>query len=1185
MKFRSKLFLLVCFFLTVSAIQLYFPPTSGAQEPSGVQEILFLNNRGVAYLDQYRFKEAAEDFRKIISLSPDVLPAHVNLGIAYFYDQKYEEAVDSLKRALSLESDEIHSHYVLGLIYRNQDQVDQAIESFLAVHAQDPLDPSTNYYLGQLQMSQRNYEDAANYFREVIQVEPYNASAHYNLAQALTRSGQREAGREEMDEFRRLQELFGSTTVGLQYLEQGEYAIAIDKIDREYLPGEPPAEAAPITVTFSEIAAESGIDFLHSGPGKTDLRVQSGAHFRNEIVPYVGSGVAFGDYDRDGWMDLYLANSGPDGARGALFRNRGESGFEDVTRKAGVVFQGKTTQCLWGDYNNDGYADLYLINYGANRLYRNEKDGTFTDVTRETNTGNPQFGIGGTFVDYDHDGDLDLFITNFADEPGTGELVGSRFPEGFGGAGNVLYRNNGDETFSNVSQESKLAAVQAQTVTALSSDFDNSRDVDFLLINLQASNLLMSNLRDGSFLPASDKTLEIRREGVGIAVGDLDQDEFVDLVVPSLSGGKSAILFNRGNHVYESHDLSSLVGGSEASFLNSQVFDYDNDGDLDILLTAVDFLGKRGLSREHNFYLLRNEDGTFDDVSHETGLDKISGKAIRGISVADYDNDGDLDFVASVNGSQPLLFRNDGGNQNNWVTLSLVGTNSNRSGIGTKAELKAGRLWQKLEALGGHGFLSQSPSTLHFGLGKHKKADIVRILWPNGVVQSEVEPPANQTVEIQELDRKGTSCPILYVWNGETYKFQTDFLGGSAYGSQVAPGVFNYPDTDEYIKLNRDDVVLRDGKLFITMNNQLEEAIFFDQLELAVIDHPGEYEVFPDEKLLPGPPYQDFRIFSVESPSSPVSAVDGEGRDILPAIREIDRIYPKVPETLPFKGYSDSHEVILDLGNIDDEYALLVFHAWIDYADSTSNLAAAQAGFELIPPYLQVLDQEGNWKTVVERMGFPAGLPKPMTVDLSGKFLSDSRKVRIVTNMKIYWDQIIVETGAFREDYREHRIQAVQADLRYKGFPEFASPDGRMPKVYTYDNPSYPEWKVHVGAYTRFGDVLPLLERTDDMYVITRSGDEIEAAFDIGTLPALPEGWARDYLIYVDGFGKDMDPNSAAPHFLGPLPFHGMSSFPYPEGESYPQTPEHRDYLERWNTRFYGDAMPVLPSAPPPTEE
>lgn len=1155
--------------LVVTALVSY-----GAQEVANRnEEILRHNNLGVALMEQQNFKEAADEFQKILQLNAQFVPAYVNLGIAAFNLQNYDEALQWLERALQLDPNQIHAHFVRGLIYRNQDQIEAALQAFLKIQQHDPQDPSTHYYLGLLYSRQRDYPKAIENFQKVIQSDPSNASARYNLAIALLRSGEREEGQQQMEEFRKLQEKFGTTTVGLQYLEQGKYSAAIEQIDARYLPGLDRAEAEEsLSVVFTEVAAQQGLTFRHYGGSLsfvTDLH-----QLENAIVPYVGSGIAFGDYDNDGWLDLFIANAGPNGERGALFRNQKDGAFLETTLKAGITFSGKTMGVLWGDFNNDTFVDLYLINYGPNVLYQNQGDGTFADVTAKAGVGDPSWGTSGAFVDYDHDGDLDLFVTNFVDASRLPER-GAEFPGGLPGADNVLYRNNGDGTFTDVSKASRLSGGARKTVAVMCTDFNNSRDIDFYVVNLGAPNQLFSNLRDGSFVDvAAEVGLTTGQSGIGVAIGDYNKDGLMDLILPLDYGQGIRLLTQGANHRFNSQYLfREQVYGQNAQFL-----DFDNDGDLDILLTAARMFhpGAEQSGGEGNFYLLENRQGRFVDATERTGLGRFQSLRVRGITVGDFDNDGDLDFAVNVNGSAPLLLRNDGGSQNNWIVVQTSGTNSNKPGVGAKVEIKAGRLWQKMEVYGGHGFLSQSPPLAHFGLGKHARADILRLLWPGGVLQTEMNPPINQRVKIQELDRKGTSCPILYAWNGRTYRFVTDFLGGSAYGYLLAPGVYNYPDSDEYIKLDRNQIALREGKVAITLNNQLEEVILFDQLELVVVDHPKDYEIFPDEKLLPGPPYDGFRLITTTGLRPPVSAADGTGQDVLPLIQKVDRTYVEGFRKLPFKGYAQEHELILDLGTISPERVLLLLYGWIDYADSTSNLAASQAGLKLTPPYVQVQDAAGKWVTVMDRMGFPAGLPKMMTVDLSGKFLSGSRKVRIVTNMRIYWDQILVESGPPRTDYRLARLTPSYAKLHARGFPEFFSPDGRQPKIYDYERIApAAQWKAHIGGYTRYGDVLPLLLRRDDLFAIVLAGDEIESFFDLQDLPSLPEGWVRDYLVYVDGFGKDMDPNSARPDYIGPLPFHGMSAYPYPEHERYPDDEAHRTYLKEWNTRiierWYGE--------------
>jgi hypothetical protein len=353
------------------------------------------------------------------------------------------------------------------------------------------------------------------------------------------------------------------------------------------------------------------------------------------------------------------------------------------------------------------------------------------------------------------------------------------------------------------------------------------------------------------------------------------------------------------------------------------------------------------------------------------------------------------------------------------------------------------------------------------------------------------------------------------------------------------------------------------------MNNQLEEVIYYDAVKLLAVDHPADTEIYPNERLMPGPPYPEFKIYATRNARPPAKALDDKGNDILPLIKDVDRRYPEDFEKLRFKGYAKEHAIELDLGDVKNaKRVLLLMTAWIDYADSTSNMAAAQAGVTLTPPYLQVKNAAGEWQTVMPQMGFPAGLPKTMTVDLTGKFLCGDSRIRIVTSMRIYWDQILVDVSGGEFPTRVTELAPARADLRWRGFPREYSPDGRRPLIYDYSviEPSAP-WKAHLGNYTRYGDVRELLLAPDDMYVITRNGDEMQVDFDARKLPALPKGWKRSFLVYANGFGKDMDINSARPEAISELPFHSMKSYPYSPTDHYPMTKQHQEYLERYNTR------------------
>jgi hypothetical protein len=278
------------------------------------------------------------------------------------------------------------------------------------------------------------------------------------------------------------------------------------------------------------------------------------------------------------------------------------------------------------------------------------------------------------------------------------------------------------------------------------------------------------------------------------------------------------------------------------------------------------------------------------------------------------------------------------------------------------------------------------------------------------------------------------------------------------------------------------------------------------------------------------------------------------------------------------RGYADEHTLTLDLGSSTGARTLLLLTGWTDYAFSSDNVAAHQSGLDMMPPALQVKDARGRWKTVIADIGIPVGRPQTLAVDLTGKFLSTSREVRIVTNMRIYWDRILVDTSDGKSPTRVERLDAVEAHLRWRGFSAEVSPDGREPYGYDYERVSYASpWKVMPGRYTREGDVMSLIARTDDMFVISMPGDEIAVSFDARLLEPLPAGWKRTFLLYSDGFSKEMDINSASPDVVDPLPFHAMTSYPYAaRGESYPMTRAHRDYLVRYNTRVVAAPLPAV---------
>lgn len=1166
-----------------------------APSPQAPDERAFsYNNLGIAYLEQYQYERAAAEFERAVAVNPQFAIGWVNLAIAHYNAGQPERALAELDKAQRLGLDVPQIHYLLGLIHKDRGEFAEALASFRKVLQVDPHDVATNYQMGTIYARQGQYRQAIEHYRTAIAAEPYNASARYGLAIALLRSGDREAGRRAMQRFQHLQKKAYATRIGRQYREQGRYAMALER----YPAGRP----TTVPVRFVDIATPAGIEFRHGARLDEDgpllgRAVRAGtfspSYAKQHLIPAMGSGAVFFDFDDDGDLDLYLVNCSPDGgAKNALYRNDGHARFTDVTGRAGVGFAGWGMGAIAGDYDNDGWVDLYVTNFGRNILYRNNGDGTFTDVTDRAGVGGEKtdWSMGAAFVDYDHDGDLDIYVTSFVDlttsppPRSDGTIV---FPDDFSGQPNRLYRNNGDGTFTEVARAAGLA-LDGRSIAVVCTDYNNSRDVDFLVSHYRGSARLLSNTRTGTFEDVSASVgLNLQGRFLGVAAGDENKDGRSDFFIAR--GEAPGLLYESesdGGFTRKPISPTATTGIKPFTWMG-QFVDYDNDGYLDLFLINGGWSPKQAAGQ--HLQLLRNMGGgRFQDVSSDVGLDRLPPSAARSAIFADVDNDGDWDLLVTQSGGRPWLLRNDGGNRHHWVKVTTRGVRSNRSGIGAKVEVKAGRLWQKLEVYGGSGYLSQSSTQLILGLGDHRTVDFVRVLWPGGVLQSELKLAANRTIRIKELDRKGTSCPILYAWDGRQYRFVTDFLGGSAIGYLLAPGRYNVPDTDEYIKIGHDQLKARDGFYSLKMNNQLEEVIMIDQAQLLVVDHPADMDIFPNERLKAAPPYPEFRLYGVRHARPPVAARDGHGNDILPLIARVDRIYPDHFRLLPFKGYAERHAIELDLGPLRTEPGrriVLLMTAWIDYADSTSNLAASQAGVTLMPPSLEVPDENGHWVTVLPDMGFPAGLPKTMLVDLTGRFLTDDYRVRIVTNMRIYWDQILVSDQAMAWDesalrstsslpLRVVRLSPSRADFRWRGYPREYSPDGRRPLIYDYGRiDRHAPWKTFVGRATRYGDVGELLMNKDDMYVIMLHGDEISLEFDGRSLPARPPGWRRDFLAYADGFGKDMDIHSARPETIEPLPFHGMSAYPYPETERYPTDERHREYRRRYNRRRYVDPL------------
>jgi len=1077
------------------------------------------NNLGAALLEQFSYDEAAKAFHESLRLAPNLDIARLNLAIADLYAGRLAEAAAGARAAAGRMPSSPHAHYVAGLVAKTDNRGDDAAAAFARVLEIDPLDAGALVSLGQVRLQERRYTDALPLFERALAAEPYNVTAAYSAALALTRGGRADEGRAAMQRFEQLRDSAYGVTYAQSYLTQGRYAEAIVSTGAE---PELVNAAAP-AVTFSDATSAS------FGARATIAAPAAGA---------AGSVTLF-DADGDDDLDLIAA----DAAGLRLFRN--EAGrFTDDSGRAGLGSVREAAGAVAGDVDNDGRPDLFVMGAARSRLFRQKADGTFEDVTAAAGLpAPPPNPAAAAFADLDHDGDLDLVVA--------GERA-------------QLLRNNGNGTFTDITAASGLAARLGRTVAVAPTDYDNRRDLDLAIATAEAPRLFR-NMRDGTFREsAAEAGLTAPGENTALAVADVNKDGYPDVFLGRADGpGVLALSDARGRF-----RITPAPEGTRAA-IAAQFVDYDNDGVLDLLTLSRD-----GVRLNRNI-----GGGRWSDVSGAASLAGLAPGAattFQSMALGDLDGDGDTDVVLRTAAGGIRVARNDGGSRNASLRVRLAPRVSNRSAAGAKIELRAGSLRQVLETASSSPAVS--PGDLVFGLGSRPSADVVRVLWPSGILQAETATaPARGTrdLTVAELDRKPSSCPNLYTWNGTRFEFITDFMGGGEMGDWMGPATWNDPDPTEYVRIRGDQLQPRNGRYEIRVTNELEETLFVDRLRLIAVDHAAGVEVYPNEGLI-GPPRPPFGITAVRGAHPPVAAADDDGRDLLPRIAAIDRLYADGFPLERIRGYAATHALTLDLGPGGDRGVLLLT-GWTDYAFSGDNLAAHQGGVSLAPPVLQVKDGRGGWRTAIDTIGIPIGRPQTVVVDLRGKLPPGTREVRLVTNMRIYWDQILVDVsgGGFRTALT--RLDPIAADLRWRGFSAESSPDGREPYGYDYERVStVSPWKVMTGRYTREGDVRTLLRHTDDMFVVSRPGDEIALSFDATALPPPRPGMSRTFLLHADGYSKEMNINSASPHTVAPLPFHGMRGYPYGPDEHYPRTPAHLEYLARYNTRAVTRPVPAI---------
>ena len=1160
---------------------LFYLPNAHPQERSPADVIaraIHHQNLGLAYLEESQPNKAAPEFQALINLLPDEAIGYGNLAVAHLRLKNSDEAETWVKRGLEVQPMDSQLHFILSEIYQWQGKSEEAVAEMNEAVKLDTEDLGTRYklvrhYLGMRDDSEAT-KQAISHLQTLHDQAPTNVVVRLKLAQALLQVERIEEAKQIGAELAALfwdvkEDALKYLKQGLHLLEQGDSKGA-KKFIRifENIQKATPRYQQGIGELVTDILGHPIEAFNPGFKSRVKAKLSPPINVQFVDVSEEIHGTIWGkptrvymaNTDSDGNSELYALCS-PD-IRSNEPRQLNEDGY--VVHAATIhAWSAYGDTAAFADIDKDGDHDQFIFSKEREKIIRREK-GLFVN---SINVG--RVGAELLFVDHDHDGDLDkFFVTDSEIE---------------------VHRNNADNTFTDVTYQTFLPSEPLTGIDAAVADFDDDGDIDFFVVNGNGGCTLYDNQRQGRMKAVTDETgIPQDQHYSAVAVADYDNDGAVDLFlavdVSGYDNGDDRDLlrtapkrtyhqlyrnrgdgtFTRDNCSNEAMEITWGLHGWDAHFL-----DYDNDGFLDLWI-----LGKRGMWRSHgnnrDVLLFRNDGtGRFTDVSDILPSSLSSG--VDG-AVGDYDNDGDLDLFLVDGNGRVVALRNDGGNRNGWlqVRLEAVTTGNNKvniDGIGSKVEVKIDDLYQMK--------YTTEPTT-HFGLGSAERADVLRVVWTNGVPQNVIKPEANQRI-VEKQVLKG-SCPFLYVYDGESYRFVTDLLWRSPLGMITSIGSVAPDQTADYVKIP-DFMAPKDGVYSLQITEELWETAYFDMLKLIAVDRPAGTEIFVDERYTL-PPYPPFKIYTVKERRQPRSAFDHLGNDVSDALREFDYRYAIEHEPGEYQGVVSPHAIVLDLGDVPEgEPVTLFLTGWIFPTDTGINVSLFQnPQINPVFPYLQVRDTEGEWKTVVNIIGLPAGKNKTIAIDLTGKFLSSDRQVKIATDMQIYWDAAFFSVG----DDNDVPIQVTElppdrADLHYRGFSKMYRPTPHAPHLFDYNEVTTTgQWRDLQGHYTRFGDVTPLLQGVDDMYVIMNAGDEMTVEFDADKLPPLQDGWVRGFILYSDGWDKDGDINTLHSQTVEPLPFHGMSAYPYPDGESYPSDPEHLRHRLEYNTRRISHDLPAL---------
>jgi hypothetical protein len=1063
-------------------------------------------------MGRYDYAGAATILEELAAARPAWVDNRVNLAIAVMNRQQdgdEQRALDLLRAVLAEVPDDPRALYVAGLLELRAGDVEAAAVRLARVVELDARDPYAAYFHGQA-IELTDPEAALAEYERALVLEPYLRSAVYRAASVLRRTGQPDVARERLELFQRLDGNPQARSAEFVYTRMGDKAELIapaaaassDAMAAAPPPG--PLFAAAVPLAFTPAG---GANTTVIAPGDRSVAT----------VP----AIAAADLDGDGDVDLLVPRSAAGGAANLVLLREGDGWVVDDPSSP-LSATDAVNAALLGDLDDDGDVDAYLLRDGENVLLLRDPAaaGGWRDVTASSGTGGGAWAsVDGAMVDADHDGDLDLIVVN-ADGP------------------DELFSHDLDGRYRSLGEASGLAASGAGSRRVLVEDLDADRDLDLVILRTDGG-IVRRNDRLWDWRAGEEFAALVSAPLLAAVAADADADGRSEVYAAGVDGAVRRWSLDDGWS-------SAPPAAGEVDDASFAVVDVDGDGRPDLLSIGAD-----GRPRVDP---LPGSAGGPAEVRLSGGaggrLTLIPGEAAAGMGVVSAAPGQDVQLHAPGPGRWPFLSVEVRGR-----TDAANSLRSNAAGIGTRYAARAGDRWMAGRFLRAHAGPGQGTERRFLGLGERPRLDFIELEWPDGVFQSEVhgaadpgaEPvslAAGVRLEVEETQRQLSSCPVLFVWDGERWVFVSDLLGVGGLGYLVEPGVYAPPRPRERFLMPHGLPAPRDGRLAFKLHEPMEEVCYLDHAAIDAWDLPPGWDLVPDERLDLAPPAAtgEPRFFRIADERQPVMVLDHRGVDVTETVLHVDdRAAPTPARDQRFIGRLTGEQVLTLRFDaplaIDAGVPTLVIDGWVEYPYSQTNFAAWQADLAWEAPTVEARLPDGEWIVIAPQAGYPAGMPRRMSLPLPA-LPPGCSELRIRTNLECYFDRISVVPTVAAADVApapvHRRLDPVAATLRRSGFPARTTGPQQRP-YYDYDDRRpFADMRALRGFHTAEGDVLALVAEIDDASAVLGPGEEV--TIEVLAPPPPATGWTQRLVLDVAGWCKDMDLFTGDGETIEPMP-------------------------------------------------